>query len=136
MVHLNSILKGANVYSIEYTGYLIFKISISNNAKLYEDVESINIEFISGCTIVKENSPLPLHTAFQLYGLDISEATLDLNKMLKIQFENGVVVSSLASEDDLYDRCWELKIIGKINGSIVNDTVDIFVSESIKTIIG
>ena len=46
---LNKLLLNASLYSIEYSGILSFKFSISNKSIYYDKIDEVIIEFVSGC---------------------------------------------------------------------------------------
>lgn len=135
MLNFNKILKNANLYSVEYTGYFSFKFSVSN--ELNSQVESIVVEFVSGCKIfdsAKKSLDLQ-ENVFGLYSANIINARLLKENQLELEFDNGTHVVSINDTNELVDRNWVLKINENNSSYILNDSGDLFYSEDMRSLI-
>lgn len=131
MKDINSILKDGNLFSIEYTGFFIFKFSLSSKSVLYNSVNELFVEFNNGLNIFKNNSIIENeNNIFDLFGLSIINCKVE-NDILKIYLENNYKLESINSEDKLIDRIW---VIRSYNDKtyIINDSDKIYYSDNLK----
>lgn len=137
MSKIDSFLKGANLYSIEYVGFLILKFTISDSSIFYNEFNDISIEFISGHDIKNNNLDSPKHSIeiFELYGLSISYSEILNDKRLLIRFENGLIITSKIEVDVLIDRNWMINVLDSSGNYILNDANELFSSNDMIKII-
>lgn len=137
MNNINRLLQDANLYSIEYCGYFIIKFSISNDSIFYNKFENIEIEFISGCSILNSNSTNKSanEEVFNLYGSNILSVEIEEDNQLEIWFDNNSKILSILEEDELYDRNWIIRPVNNKDSYILNDSNEIFYTENMKEFI-
>lgn len=135
MSKINSLLKDANLYSIEYVGHFILKFTISDKSEFYNKFQDIAIEFISGYEIEKanfDNSTIPAEI-FELFGLSICSSEINNNDLI-LTLENDFKIITKIDEDELTDRNWMIKTLDNDN-FILNDANELFASSDMKIII-
>ena len=137
MKRIDILLKDANLYSIEYCGFFILKFSISSDSIFYNKFENIEIEFISGCSVLYSNSSNKSadEVIFSLYGSNILSAKFKENNQLEIMFDNNSKIVSNLKEDELFDRNWIIKPVNDKSSYILNDSNEIFYTENMKELI-
>lgn len=136
MSKINSLLKDANLYSIEYVGYLILKFTISDKSEFYNKFQDIAIEFISGYEIEKgnvDNSTIPAEI-FELFGLSICSSEINNNDLI-LTLENDFKIITKIDEDELTDRNWMIKTLDNNDNFILNDANELFASSEMKIVI-
>lgn len=130
MKNVNDILKGANLYSIEYTGYFTLKLSLSNKSLLYNSTNELLIEFNSGFILHKGSDLIESkEKLFDLFGLNILNLQIN-NDNLSIYFEEDYKMETMSSGDNLIDRNWVIRSIDN-KTFIINDSNDIFYSDNL-----
>lgn len=133
MTDIDSLLKDGNLYSIEYTGFFIFKFSLSNKSILFNSVNELIVEFNNGLNIFKNDLVIENeNNVFDLFGLSITDCKIENNK-LKIYLENNYKLESINSEDNLIDRIWVIKTYND-KTYIINDSNEINYSDDLKNI--
>ncbi|HVG16870.1 MAG TPA: hypothetical protein VM935_18000 [Chitinophagaceae bacterium] len=137
MNNIDALLKNANLYSIEYCGYYILRFTISNGSAFYHKFENIEIEFISGCSIVDVNITRELGSEdiFRLYGANVLSTKFEENYQLNIWFDNSCKVVSTLEEDVLCDRNWVITPVNNKESYILSDFSEIFYSDNMKDLI-
>lgn len=131
MTDIDSLLKDGNLYSIEYTGFFIFKFSLSNKSILFNSVNELIVEFNNGLNIFKNDLVIENeNNVFDLFGLSITDCKIENNK-LKIYLENNYKLESINSEDNLIDRIWVIKTYND-KTYIINDSNEINYSDDLK----
>lgn len=131
MIDIDSLLKDGNLYSIEYTGFFIFKFSLSSKSILYNSVNELIVEFNNGLNIFKNNLKIENeNNVFDLFGLSITNCKIE-NNILKIYLENNYKLESINSEDNLIDRIWVIKTYND-KTYIINDSNEINYSDDLK----
>lgn len=139
MFNFNKLLKNANLYSIEYCGYFIFKFAISNELVTNVKIQDIKIEFNIGCAFI---DTFELDYSFytkvlNLYGKNIVNVLLIVNNHLLIEFDNGYKIISTNNEIDnnLIDRYWVISDIECYENYIFNDMYNIFIADSMAALV-
>ncbi|MDH1603050.1 MULTISPECIES: hypothetical protein [Empedobacter] len=108
---LNKLLLNASLYSIEYSGILSFKFSISNKSIYYDKIDEVIIEFVSGCKIFNKitNFNIDNNELFELVSLDISNVKLFDDKFLEINIDDRYIIRALEDNFVLNDVKWIIK---------------------------
>ena len=136
MSKINSLLKDANLYSIEYVGYLILKFTISDKSEFYTEFQDIAIEFISGYEIEKANinNSTIANEIFELFGTSICYSEIKNNHLI-LTIENDFKIITKIDEDELTDRNWMIKVLDNNDSFILNDANELIASSDMKNII-
>ena len=130
MIDINIFLKEANLYSIEYTGFYSFKVSISNGTSYYKLFTDLIIEFNSGCIIFKNNTKIENCYAFDLYGKNIINSKIEKSDLVLELEDNYKIKSTIENNNILFDRKWCIKSQDD-KTYILNDYKKIYFSDNL-----
>lgn len=132
MKNINEILKEANLYSIEYTGFFSFKFSLSDKSKLYSSINELIIEFNNGYVFYKGDAIIEnKEELLNLFGLNIINIQIE-NEILIIDLESNCKLESISSQDELIDRNWVIRS-NDSKTYIINDSNEIFHSSDLNS---
>ncbi|MFZ1456144.1 MAG: hypothetical protein WAT22_17500 [Saprospiraceae bacterium] len=135
MIDINKILYNANLYSIEFSGFISLKFTLTDESTLNNICDDVTLEFINGAILIDNNGKKveSIQNIFYLFGSSIKYSAL-LNNGIEIEFDNGFKIKSENPnvEDELLDRNWVLSETVSGNYIIFNDTNNIVVSEVFK----
>ena len=128
----------ANLYSIEFSGFISLKFSLAEDSTLNSICDDVTLEFNNG-TILTDNDGKKVESIqniFYLFGSSIKYSTL-LKNDIEIGFDNGFKIKSDNHnvENELLDRNWVLKETVSGNYIIFNDTNNTIVSDVINELV-
>lgn len=132
MIEIDRILRKANIYSIEYTGFFSIKFSLSNESSFYSLNELI-IEFVSGIKLFEYgNEIIDIESyIYKVFGMNVTYISISNETKISIDLEKGFSIESDSEKDELIDRNWVIRSLDN-NTYIINDCSELFYSDDLK----